>query len=95
MIRWAYENTREYKRGFCGLRNLLVDQCAWVLDEKWLLSAVDGIANAGQFPRECLVDIVARMRVLLREGIKGPEPLAHIEGRKGGNYWVKEYEIGA
>jgi hypothetical protein len=95
MIRWAYENTREYKRGCCGLRNLLVDQCAWVLDEKWLLGTLDGTANARQFPRECLVDIVARLRVLLREGIKGPEPLRDIEERKGGNYWVKEYEIGA
>jgi hypothetical protein len=94
-IRWVYENTREYERGCCGLRNLLVDQCAWVLDENWLLGALDGTANAGQFPRECLVDIVARLRVLLREGIKGPEPLKDIEGRKGGNYWVKDYEIGA
>jgi hypothetical protein len=93
MIRWVYENTREYKRGGCGLRNLLIDQCAWVLDEKWLLGTLEGKANAGQFPRECLIDIVARLRVLLREGIKGSEPLVDIEERKGGNYWVNEHEV--
>ena len=33
-IEWVYENTKEYARGECGLRNLLVDQCAWVLDDE-------------------------------------------------------------
>ena len=92
MIRWAYENTRDYPRGTCGLRNLLVDQCAWVLDEGWLLDAVEGRANSDQFPRECLVDIVARLRVLIRLGINGPEPLADI-GQKKSRYWANEDKI--
>lgn len=31
---WVYENTGEYDEGACGLRNLLVEQCAWLLDDE-------------------------------------------------------------
>jgi len=67
MLEWIYENTRDYGRTQCGLKNLLIDQCALTLDENWVLQGMHQPGFSERFPTECLLDIIARMRFLLRE----------------------------
>ncbi len=67
MLGWIYKNTREYRRTQCGLKNLLIDQCALTLDENWFLQGMHQPGFSERFPTEFLFDIIARMRVLLRE----------------------------
>ena len=86
MLAWIYENTEEYHNEDCGLRSLLIDQCAWKLDGKWLLSDRDGVQNEEQFPREALVDLVSRMRVILNEDVR--PPFLYSETRKN-SYWIQ------
>ena len=84
---WVYNNTENYKEG-CKLKKLLIDQCAWKLDGNWI--ACDGM-DEESFPRQALVDMVAKMRLLLDERKTGeairPEPFSTLELRKK-NYWV-------
>lgn len=58
MLKWTYMNTMDYNLASsqCPLRNLLIDQCAWLLDEKWLMSRGNGLGNEQVFPRDALVD---------------------------------------
>jgi hypothetical protein len=86
MLGWVYENTQEYDEGECGLRALLIDQCAWKLDGKWLLGELEGTKNEEQFPRQALVDLVSRMRVVLNEHV--PPPFLNSELRKEA-YWME------
>jgi hypothetical protein len=67
MLEWIYKNTRDYGKTQCGLKNLLIDQCALTLDENWFLQGMHQPGFSERFPTECLFDIIARMRVLLRE----------------------------
>jgi hypothetical protein len=90
MIGWVYSNTREYGKNNCGLKNLLVDQCALALDEKWLLEGMQQTGFAEQFPTECLFDIIARMRFLLRDSGLGEGSLA-ISPRSR-RYWIEDGE---
>jgi hypothetical protein len=85
MLGWVYNNTRNYGRGKCGLKNLLIDQCALTLDEKWLVEGMKQRGFAEQFPIECLVDIIARMRVLLKEAGLGISLIISPTSRR---YWV-------
>jgi hypothetical protein len=89
MLFWVWENTEEYDEEECGLRSLLIDQCAWKLDGKWLRSNVDGIKNEKQFPRQAFVELVSRMRVMLNERIR--PPFVHSELRKEA-YWIQVEE---
>ena len=89
MLRWVYDNTMEYVPQKCPLRSLLIDQCAWKLDGTWLLSEIDGRKNEEQFPREALVDLVSRMRVVLNEGMA--PPFLNSECRKRA-YWIEVEE---
>jgi hypothetical protein len=65
MLQFVYDNTKHYSRGMCPLRNLFVDQCAWGLDAGWILSHED------IFPKECLVDIVAKLRNIVKYRLPG------------------------
>lgn len=85
MLGWVYNNTRDYGRGKCGLKNLLIDQCALTLYEKWLVEGMEQRSFAEQFPIECLVDIIARMRVLLKEAGLGISLIISPTSRR---YWV-------
>lgn len=67
MLEWIYNNTRDYGRTQCGLKNLLIDQCALTLDENWFLQGMHQPGFSERFPTESLFDIIARMRFLLRE----------------------------
>lgn len=90
MLNWVYENTEEYfQEGECGLRALLIDQCAWKLDGNWLLAELDGKKNEEQFPRQALVDLVSRMRVVLNERVL--PPFAYSQLRRG-TYWIQVEE---
>lgn len=86
MLGWVYSNTRDYPMGQCGLKNLLIDQCALTLDEKWLVEGMEQRGFAEQFPTECLVDIIARMRGLLRNAGLGEGSL--IISPTSSRYWV-------
>jgi hypothetical protein len=86
MLRWVYDNTEDYAEGECGLRALLIDQCAWKLDGTWLVAEVKGVKNHEQFPRQALVDMVSRMRVILNEHV--PPPFENSEMRQEA-YWVE------
>jgi len=90
MIGWVYSNTREYRKNNCGLKNLLVDQCALALDEKWFLEGIQQPGFAEQFPTECLFDIIARMKFLLRDSGLGEGSLA-ISPRSR-RYWIEDGE---
>jgi hypothetical protein len=88
MLWWVYNNTREYGKTQCGLKNLLIDQCALALDEKWLLEGIEQPGFVEQFPLECLFDIIARMRVLLRESSIGEgSPAISPTSRR---YWIDD-----
>ncbi|KAE9373536.1 hypothetical protein N431DRAFT_337944 [Stipitochalara longipes BDJ] len=76
MIGWVYRNTKDYAKNQCGLRNMLIDQCALALDEKSLLEEMQEPGFTEHFPMECLFDIIARMRILLRESGLGAGSLA-------------------
>lgn len=89
MLGWVYEKTKEYDKEECGLRSLLIDQCSWKLDGKWLLGEVEGTKNEEQFPRQALVDLVSRMRVVLNEQVR--PPFFHSELRKEA-YWIEVEE---
>jgi hypothetical protein len=84
---WVYNHTEDCKDE-CKLKKLLIDQCAWKLDSNWI--ACDGM-DEESFPRQALVDMVAKMRLLLDERKTGeaikPEPFSTLELRKK-NYWV-------
>ena len=59
MLKWVYANTTDYnhRNEQCPLRNLLIDQCAWLLDESWLLRTGEaGVQNDTVFPREALIE---------------------------------------
>jgi hypothetical protein len=71
MIGWVYRNTRDYGKNQCGLKNMLVDQCALALDETSLLGEMQEPSFTEHFPMEYLFDIIARMRVLLRDSSLG------------------------
>ena len=88
MLGWVYENTQDcpYDEEDCPLRLLLIDQCAWKLDGNWLLSEMDGKKNEEQFPRQALVDLVSRMRIILNERIL--PPFLNSEMRRA-EYWIK------
>jgi hypothetical protein len=89
---WVYENTKEYPKGECGLRNLLVDQCAWVLDDEWIKGEDEGSANADLFPRQALVDMVTTMNWMFgvaRESMGFRPDFLYLPERRGA-YWVKE-----
>ena len=89
MLAWIYENTEEYDKDDCGLRSLLIDQCAWKLDGHWLLSDMAGVKNEEQFPRQALVDLVSRMRVVLNENVRPPFAYSELRWLK---YWVEVEE---
>jgi hypothetical protein len=86
MLGWIYNNTRDYLRNRCGLKNLLIDQCALTLDENWLVEGMEQHGFAEQFPYESLVDIIARMRLLLRDAGLGEGSL--IISPTSRRYWV-------
>ncbi|KAF4634330.1 hypothetical protein G7Y89_g3777 [Cudoniella acicularis] len=84
MVKWIYDNTEVG----CGLRELLVDQCAWVLDGEWLVgSKLGGGKNEEMFPREFLVDLCLRTKKLLSGGTQ--PGFLKIEERAG-TYWTQE-----
>jgi hypothetical protein len=87
MLCWVYENTQDflYDDGDCPLRLLLIDQCAWKLDGNRLLNEMDGKKNENQFPRQALVDLVGRMRIILNELIF--PPFLNSEMRRA-EYWI-------
>ena len=86
MLGWIYDNTDGYDEGECALRSLLIDQCAWKLDGKWFLGEVEGTKNEEQFPRQALVDLVSRMRVVLTDHVR--PPFLNSELRKE-EYWIE------
>lgn len=86
MLSYIYKNTVEYEAQECPLRSLLIDQCAWKLDGNWLLGENEGTKNEQQFPREALVDLVSRMRVVLNEEMR--PPFWNSEMRKE-VYWIQ------
>ena len=88
MLGWIYNNTREYGKTQCGLKNLLIDQCALALDEKWLLEGMEQRGFVEQFPMECLFDIIARMRVLLRNAGLGEGSL--VISPTSRRYWIDD-----
>jgi len=71
MIGWVYANTANYGKNKCGLRNMLIDQCALALDERSLLFEMQEPGFTEYFPKECFLDMVARLRVLLKESSLG------------------------
>lgn len=86
-LAWVYENTKEYKRGECKLKKLLIDQCAWKLDGSWIASnEMDAEAS---FPRSALLDVMAQMRSLLNSSAKilGGAPFARLDWRRK-LYWM-------
>jgi hypothetical protein len=90
---WVYENTKEYQ-GECKLKKLLIDQCAWVLNGNWILSS--GLLGEVQVPRQALVDILGRMRLMLTAGVKPTDepPFARLDWRKR-LYWIEDVEKNA
>jgi hypothetical protein len=90
MLGWIYNNTRDYGKTQCGVKNLLIDQCALALDEKWLLQGMQQPGFAEQFPTECLFDIIIRMRVLLRES--GLGEISLVISPTSRRYWIDDGE---
>lgn len=88
-LTWVYENTKDYAKGKCGLRNLLVDQCAWILDDDWIGGEDEGSENADLFSREALVDMILTMKRMFSKTMGWKPDFLYIPERRG-EYWVKE-----
>jgi hypothetical protein len=90
MIGWVYNNTREYGKNKCGLKNLLIDQCALAWDKTWFLAGMQQSGSAEQFPTESLFDIIARMKFLLQAS--GFEECSWVISPRSRRYWIETGE---
>lgn len=77
-LAYVFANTTDYDKNDCGLKQLLVDQCAWMIDMEWIESV-----GEDQFPRVAMVAVIRRIRELLNTGADHRKrPFESLEMRK-------------